>query len=254
LAKSPPKGALLAEDVNRHIEQLRVSAEADPLVFMSRSDFAGILSGFEVSIAKRRVDRFFLELNAAILNYDLRLAVEKVPLSSWFPRYQQILTLLMKLRVLLPDRTKDELLFNIIRHVGEQYAARQGPHPDLVPFELADPLDNFPFPVNYRSDERLERTIFGLKEVTEWMRTFVDGQVDPITQSNEERMSAATWLIGYELPRIYEKFFKRRFGRPGIRFILLVLEVIGIVASTGKKYSPIAVKTYRRRARKYGQR
>ena len=253
LAKNPPKGPLLAKDVNRRIERLRASADADPLVFISRSDFASILNVFDVSTPAKRAEPFYLELNAAILEYRLRLAVERMPLSSWFPRYEQILVLLMKLRVLLPDSTKDELLFSIIRHVGEHYAARHGPHPDLAPFELADPLDNFPFPVNYRSDERLERTIFGLNEVTEWMRPFVDGEVEPINQSNTEKMAAATWLIGYELPRIYEKCFKRRFGRPGIRFVLLVLEAVGVVSSTGKEYSAIAVKTYRRRARKYAQ-
>lgn len=70
------------------------------------------------------------------------------------------------------------------------------------------------------------------------------------------------WLIGYELPRIYEKFFRKPFGAtltsreygPGIRFILLVLEAAGIVSSTGSKYSAITIKTYRRRARKYAQR
>jgi hypothetical protein len=54
-------------------------------------------------------------INAAILDYRLRLAVERTPLSSWFPRYLQIVVLLGKLRPLLPDRTNDELLFNVIR-------------------------------------------------------------------------------------------------------------------------------------------
>jgi hypothetical protein len=262
LAKNPPKGPLLVKETKRHIEHVQAGADAEPLIFISRSNIVRILDSLRISVAKRRLTQFKIEINAALLEYGLRVDVERTPLSSWFPRYQEIVILLRKLRPLLPNRKKDELLFNIIRHFGECYAASQGPHLGLAPYELADPLDNFPFPVNYRSDERLEQTVQGLNEIAAWMQAFLDVEGEPVIQSNREKMSAATWLIGYELPRIYEKFFHRPFGvtlttqhyGPGIRFVLFVLDAAGVVSSTGKKYSAIAIKTYRRRARRYDQR
>jgi hypothetical protein len=262
LAKDPPKGPLFLEDVNQHISSQVATANAQPLVFVSRSSIAAILRSLGMRLQRNEAAQFAKEINAGLLEYGLRLETERIPLSRWFPRYQEIVVLLRKLRPILPDSKKDELLFNIIRHFGESYAASHGPHLGLAPYELADPLDNFPFPVNYRSDERLEQTIKGLNEITSWMRPFLDAEVDPVIQSNREKMSAAIGLIGYELPRIYEKFFRKPFGAtltsreygPGIRFILLVLDAAGIVSSTGRKYSAITIKTYRRRARKYAQR
>lgn len=262
LAKNPPKGPLLVKEISRHIEQLRAGADADPLIFISHSNIVGILDSLRISITKKRLTQFEKEINAALLEYGLRLEIERTPLSSWFPRYQEIVFLLKKLRPLLPNGAKDELLVNIIRHFGECYAASHGPHLGLAPYELANPLDNFPFPVNYRSDERLEQTIKGLNEISAWMQSFLDVEVEPVSQSSREKMSAATWLIGHELPRIYEQFFQKPFGLtltsrrygPGIRFILLVLEAVGIASSTGKKYSAVTIKTYRRRARRYYQR
>jgi hypothetical protein len=262
LAKSPPKGPLLLEDVKQHIGNQVAAANARPLVLVSRSSIAAILRSLAIRLQRNEAAQFAKEINAGMLEYCLRLETERIPLSSWLPRYQEIVVHLRKLRPILPDRKKDELLFNIIRHFGESHAASHGPHPGLAPYELAEPLDNFPFPVNYRSDERLEQTIKGLNEITSWMRPFLDAEVEPVIQSNREKMSAAIWLIGHELPRIYEKFFRKPFGStltsrkygPGIRFILLLLDATGIVSSRGKRYSAITIKTYRRRARKYAQR
>jgi hypothetical protein len=209
LAKNPPKGPLLTKDIQRRIEPLKASAAANPLIFISRSNTARILDSLRMRVPDNDLPQFNKEINAALLEYDLRIDVERTPLSSWLPRYQEIVALLRKLRPLLPNKEKDELLFNIIRHFGESYAASHGPHPELHPYELADPLDNFPFPVNYRSDERLEKTVEGLNEITAWMQAFLDVEVEPVSQSNWDKMSAATWLIGYELPRIYEKFFSK---------------------------------------------
>jgi hypothetical protein len=262
LAKNPPKGPLLLEDVKQHIGDQVATANAKPLALVSQSSIATILRSLGIYLQRNETARFAKEINAGLLEYRLRLETESIPLSSWLPRYQEIVVLLRKLRPILPDRKKDELLFNVIRHFGESYAASHGPHLGLAPYELADPLDNFPFPVNYRSDERLEQTIKSLSEIALWMRPFLDAEVEPVIQSNQEKMSAATWLIGYELPRIYEKFFHKPFGStitsrkygPGIRFILLILDAAGIVSSTGKQYSAITIRTYRRRARKYVRR
>ena len=261
LAKNPPKGPLFLQDVQQHTGHQVETANDKPIVFVSRSCITAILKSLG-NLPRNELPKFAKEINAALLEYRLRRETEIVPLSSWLPRYQEIAVLLRKLRPLLPDREKNELLFNVIRHFGESYAASHGPHSGLAPYELADPLDNFPFPVNYRSDEALEQTIKGLTEITSWMRPFLDVEVESVIQSNEERMSAAMWLIGHELPRLYEKFLRKPFGStvisrkygPGIRFILAILDAAGIVSSTGKKYSAITIRTYRRRARKYVQR
>jgi hypothetical protein len=177
-------------------------------------------------------------------------------LPKWLPRYEKILALLRKLRPLLPNREKDELLFNIISYFGEGYAASKGPHPNLPPYELEDPMDNLPFPVNYRSAERLEQMISGINEIANWMQMYLDAKVDEIEPSELEDMPSAVWLIGYELPRLYELFFgrfgvsvSRKKSGPGIRFIIHVLDTAEITTGFGKAFSPQTIRTYRRRAR-----
>lgn len=262
LAKHPPKGGILASQMDEYVRDLAGQAEAKPIIYVSQRKCRKILGGLGVKSSTADLHRFFNELNAALLEYRLRIAVEQMPLSSWFPRYKAIIVLLRKLRPLLPDKNKDELLFNIIRHFGESYAASHGPHPGLPPYELADPMHNFPFPLNYRSNERLAQTVQGMNEITAWMQTFLDARVREIQQSSKEKMSAAVWLIGHELPRIYESLFKSPFGvtvstkkyGPGVRFITACLDTAGISTPAGKKFSALTIKTYRRRALDYGQR
>src|SRR5262249_53268522 len=225
-------------------------------IYVSNTNCRKILKDLGLKFTPADLNRFFKELNSGLLEYRLRIAVEQTPLSSWFPRFKAIVVLLRELRALLPDRHNDELLFNIVRHFGESHAASHGPHPGLPPYELADPLHNFPFPVNYRSDERLDQTIKGVNEVTAWMQAIMDARITEVRQSNQEKMSAAVWLIGHELPRIYESVFKLPFGvtvstkrgGPGVEFITACL------AAAGTKFSPLTIKTYRRRAQKYDRR
>jgi hypothetical protein len=262
LAKQAPKSGILLSAMNDYIHDLAAQAEAEPIIYVSQKKCRKVLDdfGFKPTTADLRL--FYKELNAALLEYRLRIAVEQMPLSSWFPRYKAIVVLLRKLRPLLPDKNKNELLFNIIRHFGESYAASHGPHPGLRPYELADPMHNFPFPLNYRSDERLDQTVQGINQITAWMQAFLDTRVREIQQSNNEKMSAAVWLIGHELPRIYESLFKLPFGvtvstkkyGPGVRFITACLDTVGISTPAGNKFSALTIKTYRRRALGYGGR
>jgi hypothetical protein len=262
IAKNPPRGGILASQMDGYIHEMQASAAAQPIVFISGKKCKNMLEEAGLKLAATDLRRFFQELNSALLEYRLRIAVERIPLSSWFPRYKAIVVLLRKLRAALPDREKDELLSNIIRHFGESYAASHGPHPGLPPYELADPLHNFPFSVNYRSDERLAQTIQGVNEVTAWMQALLDARVSEIRQSSREKISAAVWLIGLELPRIYESFFKGPFGvtvstkkfGPGVRFIMACLDAVGISTAAGARFSPLTIKTYRHRALEYGRR
>jgi hypothetical protein len=71
--------------------------------------------------------------------------------------------------------------------------------------------------------------------------------------------SAEHWLIGESLPEIYEKHFGP-FGMsrdketgipsgPGIRFIVEVLSIMGVVTRDGKPFGPEAVEHYLRHGR-----
>jgi hypothetical protein len=69
--------------------------------------------------------------------------------------------------------------------------------------------------------------------------------------------SAESWLIGEALPKIYERHFVRPFrisrdkatgqpSGPGIRFVVSVLSVMGVVTRYRKPYGPAAVEPYLR--------
>jgi hypothetical protein len=71
------------------------------------------------------------------------------------------------------------------------------------------------------------------------------------------RRSAERWLIGEALPKIYERHFVRSFrisrdkatrqpSGPGIRFVVSVLSVMGVVTRHHKPYGPAAVEPYLR--------
>jgi hypothetical protein len=255
-ASNAPQGPLLVEDVEQHVQELIANLPPGAPVYISRTKTRGLLASLRMHISGRRLPDFAEAINAAINEYQLRLLPERIPLSAWLPRYEKILALLRKLRSLLPDADKDDLLFRIISYFGEHHAGSHGPHPDLPPYELEDPLDNMWFTVNYRSSERLKTLITSVQEVADWMQNFADARVDEIEESPEEKLSAAIWLTGHELPRIYEAFFNRSFGvslstksyGPGVRFIIHVLDAAEITAPSGKKFSPHTIRTYRRRA------
>jgi len=71
------------------------------------------------------------------------------------------------------------------------------------------------------------------------------------------RRSAESWLISEALPKIYEGHFARPFrisrdkatrqpSGPGIRFVVSVLSVMGVVTRDRKPYGPAAVEPYLR--------
>lgn len=71
------------------------------------------------------------------------------------------------------------------------------------------------------------------------------------------RPSAERWLISEALPKIYERHFARPFriardkatrqpSGPGIRFVVSVLSVMGVVTRYRKPYGPAAIEPYLR--------
>jgi hypothetical protein len=69
--------------------------------------------------------------------------------------------------------------------------------------------------------------------------------------------SAESWLIEDALPKIYEQHFGRSFrmsrdkltglpSGPGIRFIIEVLSIMGVLTRDGKSYGPEAIEYYLR--------
>jgi hypothetical protein len=254
-AANPPAGPVLISDMEQHVREL-IARYPDPPAYTSAAKIKRLIKELELRVPARRLPKLTKAINAAVLEYTLRLGEEAIPLSRWLPRYQRILALFRKLGRLLPER--DDLLFNIVCHFGESYAASKGPHPGLLPYELEHVLDNFPFPVNYRSNERLQQVTAGIREITAWMQSHLDARVGDLEQFPLQDLSAAVWLTGYELPRIYELFFGKRFSAslsankagPGIRFVMHILDAVEVRAASGRKFSPQTLRTYRRRARK----
>jgi hypothetical protein len=249
---------MLAKDIEQHIQRVIASVPSNAPAYISRAKAKRLLMALGRRLSNRKLPGFAEAINSAILEYGLRLTVERASFSNWISRCENLLAALRKLRPLLPDREQDELVFGIISNFGEGYAASHGPHPDLPPYELEDPLEDFPFTVNYRSSERIEQVARGVKEIADWIQSYLEAKTDEIQGSPSEELPAAVWLIGYELPRLYEAFFNSPFGvslsakgyGPGVHFIIEVLDAVGILAASGKRFSPHTIRAYRRRALK----
>jgi hypothetical protein len=75
-----------------------------------------------------------------------------------------------------------------------------------------------------------------------------------------ESLTAGHWLIGEALPQIYSQHFGSEIGlarnkttkkpdSPGIRFIVEVLSMMGVLDRDGKRFEPTAVEHYVKEAR-----
>jgi hypothetical protein len=87
LAKQPPKVGILASEMDEYIHGLKTAADAQPIVYVSERKCKKILDEIGLKPPPTDLRRFFEELNSALLEYELRIAVERLPLSSWFPKY-----------------------------------------------------------------------------------------------------------------------------------------------------------------------
>ena len=162
---------------------------------------------------------------------------------------------LKKLNQALPPG--DSTLIQDITRRGDAYAGVHGPHSELAPVRhpasLGHPAteDEPPAPPNrawtdFRSKERLTELFRDVREVSKWL----DSSFEPSASSNK-RMSPSMWLIGDELPEIFERIFGPKFGLsingPGTRFVEAVLKLAQIKTRKGESYSRDAIVKARQR-------
>ena len=116
LARRPPKGPMLAAEIERHIEQLKAHADAKPIVYISSRKSGQILKTLGIQIQTKELPQFAKEINSAFLEYSLRLQAEQLPLSSWLPRFRAIVALLRKLKPLLPRPSAELQRRNFVQY------------------------------------------------------------------------------------------------------------------------------------------
>jgi hypothetical protein len=198
---------------------------------------------------------------------------------------QQIDTLhkaLEKVKRALPPAGQVSLR-NYLIHLGEEYAAANGPHPDLEPAFIGGILDfdtgeDVSTLHHYRSDDRLEEMISSVLQVLEWMDHtpakmkepsnwwdhyphWFEGEHERWLERLEKppldlpidahRRRAAVYLIGDRLPQVYQMTFNSRYGisrsppGPGIRFVSAVLRHAEIYNDDNKPFSIETIIKYR---------
>ena len=187
LARRPPKGPMLAAEIERHIEQLKAHADAKPIVYISSRKSGQILKTLGIQIQTKELPQFAKEINSAFLEYSLRCKPNSFRCPVGFQDLELLLLFCENSNRCFPARPRTpKTKFCSISLAISARAMRHlmAPHSGLPPYELADPLHNFPFTVNYRSDERLEQTITGVNEVTAWMQSLLDARVSMVSQSN----------------------------------------------------------------------
>jgi hypothetical protein len=137
-------------------------------------------------------------------------------------------------------------LFWAVADKGDAFARKMGPHPGMQPYKagVSSPVsDQW---LIFRSEERLDEFCNLTKQVSSWMT----GSFSP--PKTAAKLSPSVWLIGEDLPKIYERIFGQKYGNgdsgPGHRFVEAVLEAAAIQTGAGKPFKAGTIKTYRTRA------
>jgi hypothetical protein len=142
-------------------------------------------------------------------------------------------------------------LFWAISEKGDAFAEKMGPHPGLTPYKAGlSSRDEAGVIAEqwliFRSEERLDEFCNLVRQISSWMT----GRFSPPKRG--AGLSSSVWLIGEELPKIFERFFGRKYGRgesgPGPHFVAAVLKAADIQTTARKPYKPGTIKAYRKRA------
>jgi hypothetical protein len=126
---------------------------------------------------------------------------------------------LKRLKAKLPPADRQNEMFNYLRLLGESYAAAHGPHPGIEPRKLpsfAGLLEDEPR--DFNSEKRLRGLIDGVDQVSRWMNSYNEDLVPKMGWSKLEKIYGRThtpelWLIGKELPKIFENHFGQLQGK-----------------------------------------
>jgi hypothetical protein len=158
-------------------------------------------------------------------------------------------------------------LFEYIRRLGEAYASVHGPHPHIEPRELPSLRGlGLEDEVDFNSAQRLRELIEAVHQISCWMEDYDENLVPKVGWSKLEKRYGRThspelWLIGKQLPKIFDKYFRHSKGGDRAKqpsdetysrrdlFVVAVLKYAGIRSSKNKEYSADVVEKYRNRAR-----
>ena len=209
-----PPQPLTDADVNKLLDAMEAELKT-PITF-SATQVKKLIheARLKANLSKARLTNLLQALNEAVFDYKGRLEYEQQAVAQTFDRLQLIQASLQRSKALLPDTQTEEVLFGMFCYFGNCYAAKRGEaHPGLPPFALEKKTryDHFPFSVNFRSGERLQELRDILTQIIAWLHdafTWIGHDTSPPPYD----LSATVWLIGEELPKIYEAAFDRKFG------------------------------------------
>ena len=212
-----------------------------------------------------RRDAFLRDLKEAIEQFNFRQSYRIHPTPVQFrKRFDELRASIRRLKVKLPPADQQNGLFNYIRRLGEAYAAEHGPHPGIEPVSMSSSLPSLTMqlemPPDFNSAQRLRELIQCVDQVDCWMKNYSEDLVPKSGWSKLGRThSPELWLLGKQLPAIFDKYFghwkggRRARGTIGSRcdsFVVSVLNYAGIKTNKNKPYDLDTVGKYRRRARK----
>jgi hypothetical protein len=233
----------------------------------------------ERELSQPEIERLALMLNLTLSEYLNSEKRYSEPTSSQLREQINKLHLALKrLKLALPVPEQISLRYYLI-HLGEAYAATQGQHPNLAPHSVRGLLDTgeeVSSIDHYHSDVRLNEMISSVSQVLEWMNKtpasmkkisnwwdrkphWLEDEYELMMErlltsprdlpKDAHRRRLTEHLIGLQLPEVYEKTFKRRFGvsrppGPGVRFVLAVLRHAGLCNDHNRPFSEETVIKY----------
>jgi hypothetical protein len=256
---------------------------------LSSEDVAQILTEADAPLlSDKEIGRLTSWLNMALSEYGGRLEEYSEPtLIQLRKRVYAIHAALKRLKAVLPS-AEERSLDNYLIYLGEEYARTRGPHPNLEPHEVwavnPETEEEYGGVDHYHSDARLHEMVDCVTQILDWLDNSpkwvdqIDNWLDHLPhwmdeddtdprdrvrrQRDAHRRPGRTkvWLIGKQLPLLYEWAFGRgKYGvsrsttpgqyGPGIRFVSAVLRHAGIGDGAGREISPETIIKYRRRAR-----
>jgi hypothetical protein len=206
------------------------------------------------------------DLNKAISDFQFRRSYAIAPTQAQFrKRFNGLHAALKRVKAKLPPADSQNDLFNYIRRLGEAYARVHGPHPHIEPRELSLRGLGLEDEVDFNSAQRLRELIESVHQISCWMEDYDENLVPKVGWSMLEKGHGRThspelWLIGKQLPKIFDKYFRHSKGGDRAKqlsdetysrcdhFVVAVLDYAGIRSKNNKRYSAHTVEKYRSRA------
>jgi hypothetical protein len=245
----------------------RAGAEG-PARRLSACEVKGLIAQYSQSAFQPDTrDALRRDLNKAISDFQFRRSYAIAPTPAQFrTRFNGLHADLKRVKANLPPADRQDDLFEFIRRLGEAYASVHGPHPHIVPRELSSVRElGLEHEVDFNSAQRLCELIESVHQISCWMEDYDENLVPKVGWSMLEKRYGRThspklWLIGKQLPKIFDKYFRHSKGgdRPKQlsdetysrrdQFVVAVLKYAGIRSSKNKEYSAEVVEKYRNRS------